>query len=198
VERLRRIFVASVIVGTFALAAGAAPAAATKLYAAGTALGVGTTLTLSGDTTLKVETTGGTMLDTCTMTSISAKLTNSGGSTATVSGSYEKLQWGSCTENTTTVANGSFEIHHISGSTNGTFTTKQTVFAFEATIFGAKCSYTAGEAAILGTLIGSTTGNAQINVNTVLTAENPFFCPDARLTVHLVVTSPSRMYVEAS
>jgi hypothetical protein len=176
----------------------ASSASATALYSGATKQGVGTQIvaTLSGSATLK--STGGTLLDTCTGSEIKGKISNAGGAGVTVSGAIETLNWGVCTEPTTTTTKGELEIHHISGGINGTLTAKKTTVDVNTTIFGAVCQYTVGEALDLGTLNGKTAGDATITPKVVIPAENTFFCPDANWEATFNVTSPTPLHVTAS
>jgi hypothetical protein len=176
----------------------ASSASATALYSGATKLGVGTEFvgTLSGSGTLK--STSGTLLDTCTGSEIKGKITNAGGAGATVSGPVETLNWGTCTEPTTTATKGSAEIHHIAGTINGTATAKNTTVNINTTIFGATCQYTAGVELDLGTANGKTSGDANIAVKTVIPSENTFFCPDATLEATFNLTKPTPVHVTAS
>jgi hypothetical protein len=176
----------------------ASSASATELYKGAETVKAGTPIvaTLSGSATLKA--TGGTLLDTCTGSEIKGKVTNAGGAGAPVSGPIETLNWGVCTEPTTTVNNGSLEIHHISGGMNGTLTANFTTVKVNTTIFGAICQYWVGPALDLGTLNGKTSGDATITPKVVIPVENDFFCPDANWEATFNVTSPTPLHVTAS
>jgi hypothetical protein len=190
--------------GVFAMAAMAlmvvaSSASATALYSSGALYTGEITASLEGSALL--TTTGGTTLDTCTAGSVGGKIEEHG-ATKTAGGKITELIWGTaatpCTEPTVTTTLGSLEIHHITGTTNGTVTGKNSVVKVNTTIFGAECTYTVGEALDLGTLNGSTTSNATIAINTVVKATNEFFCPDAKWQASYKVTTPKNLYVEAS
>lgn len=68
------------------------------------------------------------------------------------------------------------------------------------TTFGVKCTYTAGTGIDLGTLTGSTSGKAAIDLNTVVSkSAGDFLCPETvKWTATYTVTSPSLLSVEAS
>jgi hypothetical protein len=77
---------------------------------------------------------------------------------------------------TKTLEGGKLEIHSISGSSNGTVTA--TGFSFTTTFLGASCVYTFAEPTDMGTLTGSATGDAVLDINTVFTKkEGSFVCP---------------------
>jgi hypothetical protein len=176
----------------------ASSASATVLYKGAEAVKAGTPIvaTLSGSATLK--STGGTLLNTCTGSEIKAEIANAGGASATVSGPINTLNWGVCTEPTKTTIKGELEMHQITNTINATVTFKKTTFDVNTTVFGAECQWTVGEALDTGPLAGSKTGDATILINTVISAENAFFCPDAKLEALFNVTSPTPMHAAAS
>jgi hypothetical protein len=193
--------------GAFAMAAlallllGASSASATALYSSGAIYTGELTATLEPGSSALFTTTGGTTLNTCTWGAVAGKVEEHG-ATKTAGGKITELLWGTpetpCTEPTVPVTLGSLEIHHITGTTNGTLTAKRSEWQVNTTIFGAECIYTFGEAIDLGTLNGSTSSNATIAINTVIKATNEFFCPDARWQANYKFTTPSNLYVEAS
>jgi hypothetical protein len=95
---------------------------------------------------------------------------------------------------------GKLEIHSISGSDNGTVTA--TGFAFTTTFFGVTCTYAFNEPTDLGTLTGSGTGEAVLDINSVFTKKaGSFLCPvTATWTEEFTQTGPSgtALYVEPS
>jgi hypothetical protein len=190
---------------------GAGTASATELYkyttpSANDTLGVETTIlgSLTGGTA-KLTSTSGTLLDTCTGGEVDIDVEDAGGATKTVLGKITALTWSGCIEPTESVkladgTYGTMEIHHITGTTNGTVTGKNSVVKVNTTIFEAICEYTVGSALHLGTLIGakSSTGHATLAINTVVPAKNSFFCPDAKWEANYTVTTPTGLMVEAS
>jgi hypothetical protein len=182
------------------MAFAAGTASATKLYSAGTALGVGTTIHAVSTGAAILETTGESpsILDECKSSTIHGTVTNAGGTGATVSGDVTTLSWNECTKTTHNKSLGganALEIHHLSGTTNGTLTVNG--IEVEVTSFEgfSPCVYTASD---IGTLIGG--GPATININTVVTKTGgPFICPsNARWTAVYEVTSPNPLVVHAS
>lgn len=104
----------AVLVGTLMMSVSAV--SATELTSpAGTKFGVG------GE--IKAESEGAVTLDgsvnvTCQKSIIGGEITNSGGSTSTVSGSIDQLTFTECGNTTVTVINtGSFEFHRIGSNT---------------------------------------------------------------------------------
>ena len=87
----------------------------------------------------------GSIIDTCTASTMKGTTTNTGSSTTTVSGHNSVLTFGTaatpCTRPATVVTAGSFEIHHIVGTDNGTVTsTGTTVIVHNVPFFGS-CQY---------------------------------------------------------
>jgi hypothetical protein len=195
--------------GVFAMAAMAllvvaSSASATVLYSSGAVYTGPITATLESGTSALLTTTGGTTLDTCTFAAVGGNVEEDG-ATKTAAGNINELIWGTqttpCSEPTTTTSLGRLEIHWISGTTNGTVTAVKaketpTEVTVNTTIFGANCVYTTGEALDLGTLIGSTSSNATIAINTVVKSTNEFICPDSRWQASYKVTTPGNLYVE--
>ncbi|HEX5593509.1 MAG TPA: hypothetical protein VFX35_09185 [Solirubrobacterales bacterium] len=194
---------AMAIAALFAFAA--ASASATELYNGATTVKSGTALTSSLTGTASLTTTGGTVLDTCTGGGVSGKTTsNGGGAGVNVTGSVEKtgVTWSGCTKTTDTLEGGTLEVAFKEGL-NGTVTGK----GFKVTVvvseeFGGTCSYTLGTTGTsLGTLVGSTTTNATLSINAVVTGAsgNSFLCPsDTKWVANYKVTSPSPLHVTAS
>jgi hypothetical protein len=151
---------------------------------------------LSG--TAVLEDTNNNELVSCTVGGMEGKITNGGGSAATVSGDITALTWGpkgaGCSQTVHTVKLGELEIHHIAGTDNGTVTVKNTEVTVE--IFGVTCTYGSGAVLHLGTLLGGTKPSLTINTVVKRTAGG-FLCPeDARWTATYNITQPTPLYVE--
>jgi hypothetical protein len=149
---------------------------------------------LTGSGTL--STTGGTLLDTCTLGVIGGTTGNTGGSTETVNEPIGELTWELCTNTTDTTNKGELEIHWISGTNNGTVTGKSISVTLNTA--SGSCTYSTGTALDLGTLTG---GNpATIDVNTVLAKQaGGFLCPtEVRWVASYSVVSPEPLYVGES
>lgn len=176
---------------------GAGSASATKLYSGATALGAGTEILATSEGSSLFTDTSASTIVTCGGIGLGAGVGNAGSSTTTVSGAAG-LGFGGCTSTTTAVENGSFEIHHIAGTKNGTLTASGFIVTIH--VFGVECSYTAGAGTDLGTVTGSTTTNATIDINAIVSKKaGGFLCPStARWLTSLIVTSPSPLHVTAS
>lgn len=102
-----------------------------------------------------LETTGGTVLDTCSAAAINQTTGTTGSSTETVTATtgIADISWESCTKTTDTIEGAHLEIHWIPGTDNGTVTIKNGQVTVNS-IFGT-CTYGFTEVAkSLGDLIG--------------------------------------------
>jgi hypothetical protein len=189
------------------MAFGASTASATELYKLTTGtpsidtLGVGTTIDASLTGSAILETTGGEVLNTCTGGTVHGEITNAGSATTTVNGHIDELTWTGCTRETKTIANGSLEIHHITGTTNGTVTGKDSEVTING-IFGSSCVYGTGAGTHLGTLVGASGPHAHATLAikaTVPRTAGGFLCPSTAVwNANYTVTSPTGLVVEAS
>lgn len=155
--------------------------------------------TLQG--TAEWKTTGGTIFKTCTGGTIRGPLINSGGASETVKVSISKSDfvWNGCTANTSTNEGGELEIHSISGSDSASVTIKGFSFTTN-TIFGS-CNYGFPNWTSFATLAGSATGNASINITTILSLKSGPACPaDIEWVEAFAQTEPSGtgLFVEPS
>jgi hypothetical protein len=146
--------------------------------------------------------TGGELITTCTEGQIKGKISNAGSESATVKipVAASDFIWPKCTSTSETLAGGEFEIHAIAGTDNGTVTASG--FNFTTTVTGISCSFYFPEGTIYGTLTASGSGNANIDINTVLSKkEGSFLCPSSLQWVEgFRQTAPSgtALFVEPS
>ncbi len=133
---------------------------------------------------------GGTV-DTCSSSTVSGEITNSGSSTATATGSITSLTWGTCTFATATTMKGKFEIHNIPGTFNGTLTSDgETRWTINTILFGT-CTWGLENGKSMGDI---TEGNpAILHMNAVADKkEGHVFCPTkTRWTGTYTLTKPS-------
>jgi hypothetical protein len=174
-------------------------ASATVLKSGGGTLGVGDELelSLSSGTSSYFQSSGGTTINTCTSITIGGKVGNAGGTSATVSEKVEVLTFSNCVSPIHTVALGSLEFHHITGTTNGTVTASGAVLSH--TLFGTNCLYEWGAGKDFGDLAGGKP--ATLNINITLNEAEPkkAFCPDStRWSAQLTATKPAELITEAS
>jgi len=183
------------------MAFGAGSASATVLCSESITTGCGTAgKDLASGTVIEAKLLGtavlktkeGTVLDECEGSKIKGKTSTTGGSGSTVKGPVEELAWGTCTKTTHTLTNGELEIHHITGTDNGTLTVVGTEVTVN-TIFGS-CVFTASD---IGTLVGGSP--AKISMVNQVVKRLSGLCPSEVLwTAEWEVTSPKPLWVAAS
>ena len=196
-------------VAATALMAFAGIASATELYTVEggvhktVAKGSPLAATLEPETTASLTDTAGNPIETCTESGVEGTIGNAGGSAATVSGPVSFLSFkggAACSVTVNQSLNGTLELHHIAGTTDGTVTGSG--FHVTLHVFGTTCVYGLGETKKdLGTLKGSTTGKATMDINTVVFEQTApkFLCPDSgKWVAKYWVTSPNPLFVEAS
>lgn len=158
----------------------------TRSYREGRAVG----LSLKTGTSMVVESTSSSIEDTCSGDAV--KGTVGSGAGEAVSIELMESSWSSCSKPTKTLAVGSLEIKHISGTHNGTVISKGTEWTIEA-IEKISCVY--GGEVDLGTLTGG--AEPVLDVNAIISKKSgSFLCPtDSVLRAELVVTEPHALYV---
>ncbi|HEV2858759.1 MAG TPA: hypothetical protein VGW80_10190 [Solirubrobacterales bacterium] len=183
--------------------AGVGTASATKLcqnnantttcsapYASGTVIHAN----LTGKATL--ETSGGTVLDVCGISTVEGKTSNVGSSTETVKGAITALTWEECTKETKTITPGELEIHSISGTDNGTLTAKNTQVTINGLFENESCIYGAGTGTDLGTVVGGAPATLSISTLVKKQTGSGALCPfEARWTASYAVDKPNPLYV---
>ena len=143
---------------------------------------------------------------TCTQGTVHGFTSNTGGgsSTTTVTGNATAtFVLNSCTPECTKieVTEGTLEIHHISGTDNGTLTASG--FTAVLTCSGITCKYITGNNLDMGTLTGSTASrpNATMDIDANLTKEegSSFLCNgSATWKGSYWITSPTPLYIATS
>jgi hypothetical protein len=191
-----------------ALMAFATPAASATVLKSGTVtLPAGTEIkkSLATGTSVSLTTSEGGLINTCTTSEVNGKFTTAGSATETVKGTIAAtgLTFSNCKNTVDVEEGGELEIHHITGTTNGTLTGKGFKVRMDTTLFGGTvtCRYSAGTSTDLGTLTGSTTGNATIDISgaVVRVQASSFLCPStANWIATYMVTSPTNLNVEES
>lgn len=181
---------------------GAGTASATALYKGETMLPAGTEISASQVGNSVFEETSGTVLDTCSGSTLKTKTENTGGSTETSKSTFakENLTWSGCSTSTSTGEGGGIEVHW-NISLEGSITVKS--MKVNLLLLGSTCGYTAGSGVSLGTLLGKTKAgeNAQIVVNSVLqgVTGNSVLCPaDVKWVGEYKVESPAPLHPTAS
>lgn len=181
-----------IAMGCLVAAIGVSSASATELYSGTTTLGKGTKIeaSLTGSSTL--ESTDGTLVGTCTGSTISGSTTNTGGPSESVSAELTALTWSGCSFTTHTLAIGNLSFSYTSGA-NGTVSGSEIKWTMPTAV---TCRYGTGSSANLGTVTGTTeTGkHATIDINAVINEQEPksAFCPDTtRWKATYTVTTPT-------
>lgn len=192
--------------GTYLLAALAAAAlwtlglagtaSATELFEGAKTLESGTTVhaSLTGSTTL--ESTEGTLVDTCTGGALEGATTNTGKKGEDVGLEVVSLTWSGCSFTTDTLATGNLAIKWTSGL-NGTVTGSGMTWTVK---YAVDCRYGTGSSTALGTVTGKskTSEYATIDINAALAEQEPksAFCPDSvNWKASYTVTSPTGLNV---
>jgi hypothetical protein len=199
-KHLKTLILAAVAAAAVTAVAGADAASATVLckttttpcsspYAAGTIV----VPSLTGSNTL--ETLEGINMATCLQTNIKTKIEKSGSATSTVYGPNLELAAANCTVPTITLSRGALEIHHISGTDDGTVTGLLAEVTVNTSIFGS-CVYGAGTGVDIGTLFGGE--SPIIKVNGIVKRVSGICPNEARWTGEYKVTEPKPLYVEPS
>jgi hypothetical protein len=195
---IKMLGLASVAAAALMAFIGAGTASATELYSTSGTLGKGTTIHADAESTLTLQ--AGFSTINCTESTVHGEITNAGSATTTVSGPITKktgLTFGGCDSTVHVLKEGSLEIHHIAGTTNGTLTSS----GAEVTVIksGVHCIYETSNTHI-GTLTGSTTGHATLHIEANLKrVPTSFLCADnAAWEGEYTVTQPSPLWVHAS
>lgn len=159
---MRALAAATLILAAF-VRTGAA--SATELYVGDTPLGLGgITASLKSTTSALLKDKNGTTEDTCTASTMKMKIERDTGSGWNPSGKVSTLTFTGCTHTTTVLNPGSLTITWTSG-TNGSVSSSGAEVTVKSTIFGvsAICKTSAGTT--IGTLTGTSSGNATMDIN---------------------------------
>jgi hypothetical protein len=179
-------------VATIALMAFAAStASATTLKSGGSTV---TSFEASLAESAKLTDTSGTVLDTCTVGGISfqANADSAGGELKGSGTITHGAKGAGCAQTTDTLNNGTFGITWINGTISGTV--KSYGYEVTAELAGVSCGYgTSASGTTLGTLVGSETSNATLEINIPLEFKfGPFLCPRSVVwRAKYIVTNPN-------
>jgi len=206
----KMLALAAVAAGALMAFIGAGTASATVLCSttvtpcpAGQDVEVGTELdfSLKSGTSAVLVDTAGNELDSCTGSTVEGKITNTGGSTSTVTGELTPkegtlnktgLTWSGCTFPTKTLsATGKLEIHQITGSSNGTVTSDSEFQVTINTIFFGSCVYGVKAGTSLGDLIEGKPAHFTANATAIKLEGSQVACPEtSKWTATYVLTEP--------
>jgi hypothetical protein len=153
---------------------------------------------LAPGTSAAFKTTGGDTVLTCTNGTIKGELSQAGSATQTPSGtgSAANVNWTGCDKTMHTISGGEIEVHHITGTDNGTVIVKN--FQTTINLFGVSCTYGYGAGTDIGVLTGGKEPTLDIKVVLNKTAGG-FICPTHVVGEALgVLTEPTELpvYVE--
>jgi hypothetical protein len=173
-------------------AAGAGTASATELYSGATTLSKGTKLAASLQGSMTLESTDGTLVGTCTGSSMEGVTANTGGPSESVSTELTALSWSGCSFTTDTLSIGELSFSHTSG-TKGTVSGAEIKWTMPTAV---TCRYGTGTGKTLGTVTGTTetSKHATIDVDAVINEQEPksAFCPDTtRWKATYAITTPT-------
>jgi hypothetical protein len=129
----------------------------------------------------------GTTTDTCTEIDLTFE-TESPYTTTLLGAKITKLFLTKCTHTTTVLSAGTFDIHHITGTTNGLIIWTGGEFTVQSTFFGASAVCKSGAGTTLGTLTGVKEGSATIDLNAKI---NCGILGSSNWTGTWVITSPA-------
>jgi len=168
--------------------------------------------TTEQQTTGILETTGGAILDTCVGSEIKGEIgeKGTGGASAAVSGPLDPivvdeggketsgLEWGTCSRPTKTLKVGTFEVHHIAGTDNGTLTATGGIEVTINIIFGT-CVFGTGEALDVGKITGGKPATINTEKAVIPKRSGSPVCPTHALwDAQFTVTTPGEAWVSAS
>lgn len=185
----------AVLMASLATLAGAGSSCATVLEVAGATKNEAVTITGSleagGSTVL--SSTGGSFSNTCAESHVDGA-TISPFIATTVTGATESLSFSSCERPVTVHKSGILHVEHIAGTTNGTVSSSGAEVTVGYVFGNLNCKTGAG--VDLGTLTGSASGHAILNVSAVLNCG--FLLPTAYWSATYVVTNPTGLGVAAT
>ena len=178
-------------VAAAALMAFAGTASTTVLYSGANKVNSGTKVEMTGaNFVLKA----GFSTITCGHSELDLKTETTGSSTTAVEGNINHLTFTECNATMHVIKNGRLVFHHTSG-VNG----KVTSIGMEVTVSkeGTSCTYGTPAPTTLGSLDGSTTGDARITVWATLSrVGGPFFCSNPLpLSGTLTITAPTPFHI---
>jgi len=148
-------------------------------------------MSLSGVSVMKAGIT-----DECSGSEWTWKVENAGGSASTVSGKVENLKFSGCSCETKVLKAGEVETHWVSGTMNGTLTSKSAEVTSNCA--GVDCVYGTGSGTDAGTLTGGEPAKLDVSA-TLPKLSGSFFCPGtASWTATYEVKTPKPLYVAES
>lgn len=148
---------------------------------------------------LNTTETGGETITACSTSTMKAKISNAGSSTATVTAQIEETTWGGCAFPTTTIKRGGLEIHKIAGTSNGTVTADGISETTSNTVFFGSCIYGVESGKSLGDITEGKPAIIHVNAITTKRSGSAIACPEtSRWTGTYTLTSPSATTLSVS
>jgi hypothetical protein len=177
-------------VAALALMAFAGTASATTLTTNAVVQSGAVTLeaSLTTSTSLLLTDTSKSFADTCTSSTVEGKTSTTTGNV--VGGAISTLSFTNCTHNPVVVhKKGTLSVERIGATTNGTVRSTGAEVTVPVGLFGGTTNVNCTtQNTDVGTLTGSTTGTAEIDINAVLNCG--FFLPSAKWEGTYVMTTP--------
>jgi len=142
-----------------------------------------TNIVFSAENSITLTGPFGEVIAACTKSTAEGAIGNQGSTTETVSGNISKLTFEECGKRTVTVnsaTRGSLEVHHISGTDNGTVTSNDTTVIIEGVPIFGTCRYQTANTDI-GTLTGkdvATGGAPTFDIAATIPHEAGSNCPN--------------------
>ncbi len=159
----------------------------------------------SAGTNIEAQLVGTATLNTsyktveCKKASGSTSLTSAGGSNSTPVVAEGSLTYSGCNCEVVALKTGTGEVHHISGTDNGTVTSSGAeVTVTCSTIFGTVHCIYASEGTDVGRLTGGNPAKEKVTISVPRLATNQICDEEAVLIAEYEVTSPKPLYVAAS
>jgi hypothetical protein len=190
---------ASIGAGTASAAGGALCSTATIPCTSRWATPTAMEFSLKSGSSTKLTATEGTMLDTCTSSSVSGTLTSNPGGSTPASGSNSSFTWGGCTVTTDTLKPGGLKVES-NGAGSGKVISNATI-QITVNVFSS-CTWGVNSGAVLGTISEGTGTGAVFTANAVLEIiSGGFLCQStAKWVGEYVLTKPTNTthYVSTS
>lgn len=168
-------------------------ASATTLEVGGTAKNESVKITgsLEKETSAKLESTSGTIYNTCVEGEGTAS-TEGSFTGETVGGANIEKSVGSCAKEPITVhKSGSIRVEHITSSTNGTVVSVGAEITSPSVLGTLTCK--TGTGTVMGVLTGKASGQATLHVNAVVNCG--FLLPSTKVSGNFVATTPEGLGV---
>lgn len=150
--------------------------------------------TLETGTTSVFKTTTGTLLGTCTGSTMEGETTNTGGAAEPVTGNIDGFWFEGCSKATNVIVNGRFEIKYIGPDTFGGLTVKETQVTVNSIV--GSCVYGPGEGFYIGTITSANGVTPTLDAKVTLPkVSGAFLCPSQAVwEASYEITEPHPVY----